>query len=220
MTPASTLGTFALALSLEEGESIWVVDDSLIGADDSIEVTQKKPSPGATRIAQFQKNNFSLHQNLGHQPALLIVGGPLNSHLTALGEDAGALVVRATSLVAVDDQAKVRSHEPIFNGHPDYEPMDWAEFQQQRLLIISGSNDLFGVPIDGEYLVDVDTIVAYNSTLKITPVAADGTSAAKRLAGLHQPIYRFTGRGNIWCQAGRTREFGRLLRPLLKGTHQ
>lgn len=216
MADRSTLGTSALAITLAAGESVWAVSDSVIGADAEIHVAQRMPLPSTAGAGLFGKANLGLYKNASLDAALLLLGGPMNSCLMTVDADDGNVVVRASSFVATNDGGKTQSHEPVFNGHPDYEPMDWAEFKRPTFLVVSGRGALFRVPVDGEHLVDVDTIIAYNSGLTITPVASDGTAAAKRLAGIHQPIYRFTGRGSLWCQAGRTREFGRLLRPHLK----
>lgn len=214
MAGRSTLGTSALAITLAASESVWAVGDSVIGADADIKVTQKMalPSPATDIVG---KANLGLYQNTSADSALLLLGGPMNSCVMTIEADEGNVVVRASSFVAANEGGETQSHEPVFNGHPDYEPMDWTEFRRYVFLVISGRGALFKVPVDGEHLVDVDTIIAYNSGLTISPAASDGTAAARRLAGIHQPIYRFSGRGSLWCQSGRTREFGRLLRPHL-----
>jgi uncharacterized protein (AIM24 family) len=215
MADRSTLGTSALAITLAAGESVWAVSDSVIGLDADIHMAQRMPLPSAASTGLSGKASLGLYKNASTEAALLLLGGPMNSCLMTIEADDGRVVVRASSFVATNEGGETQSHEPVFNGHPDYEPMDWTEFKRPAFLVISGRGAMFKVPVDGEHLVDVDTIIAYNSGLTITPVASDGTVAAKRLAGLHQPIYRFTGRGSLWCQAGRTREFGRLLRPHL-----
>lgn len=208
------LGTSAISITLAPGEAIWAVSDSVMGTDAEVQQTREMPLPGMS-ASPFAKTHFGLYANQDKDPALVLLGGPINSCLAAIDAQKGGVVVRASSLVATSEGGTALSHNPIFNDHPDYEPMDWSEFTAPVSLIISGRGALFCVPIDGEQLVDVDTIVAYNKNLTITPVAADGSSAAKRLADIHQPIYRFTGCGSLWCQSGRTREFGRLLKPHL-----
>lgn len=214
MAEKHNLGTSALAITLAARESIWVVSDSVMAMDAAISRVQKMPLPSAGAGA-FGKANLGLYQNADVEPALILLGGPLNSCVMPIDAVDGNVVVRASSFVATNEGGTTQAHEPVFNGHPDYEPMDWTEFRHHLFLVISGRGALFKVPVDGEHLVDVDTIIAYNSGLTITPVASDGSAAAKRLASIHQPLYRFTGRGSLWCQAGRTRDFGRLLRPHL-----
>ena len=220
MADRRTLSTSSLAITLAAGESIWILGDSLIGMDAAMINVQKIPLPSTGGTSPFGKANLGLYQNAGVDPALVLLGGPMNSCLMPIDADDGHVVVRASSFVAANEGGTTQVHEPVFNGHPDYEPMDWTEFKHHIFLIISGRGALFRVPVDGEHLVDVDTIIAYNSGLTITPVASDGATAAKRLAGIHQPLYRFTGRGSLWCQAGRTRDFGRLLRPHLNRRDQ
>lgn len=214
MAERHNLGTSALAITVAAGESIWAVSESVMGVDAILSRVQKMPLPSA-RTSPFGKANLGLYQNAVTEPGLILLGGPINSCVMSIDAVDGNVVVRASSFVATNEGGTTQAHEPVFNDHPDYEPMDWAEFRQPVFLIISGRGALFRVPVDGEHLVDVDTIIAYNSGLTITPVASERSSAAKRLAGIHQPLYRFTGRGSLWCQAGRTREFGRLLKPHL-----
>lgn len=204
-----------MAITLSAEESVWAVGDSVIGADAPVNAVQAMSLPSASGGNLFSKANINLYKNQSREPTLLLLGGPMNSCVADITAQDRSVVVRASSFVATNEGGNIKSHEPIFNGHPDYEPMDWTEFSNPVFLIISGRGALFRVPVDGEHLVDVDTIVAYNTSLTISPVASDGSAAAKRLAGIHQPIYRFTGRGNLWCQSGRTRAFGRLLRPHL-----
>ena len=117
------------------------------------------------------------------------------------------LVVQATSYLAsasdVDIDLGFQGFKSLFSG----ESIFWLTISGYGSVLLNSFGAIYGVPVNGEYIVDTGHIVAFEKSLTFEITKA-GSSWIGAFLGGEGLVVRFKGEGKVYCQSHNPRAFG------------